>query len=116
MQIDEHAPMVEDASRKRIYWHRELPPLEAEMLGEHVLEAMSSRVPSSLARDGELWNRAYHELMENTQTRMAQRSTGSEVTIRMCSTNQSTAGAMKRPVKRGSTVSSRTRCIADSFP
>ena len=47
--------IVDDTNRKCIYWHRELPPLEAEMIGEHVLEAMSSRVPGSLAHRGELW-------------------------------------------------------------
>ena len=40
------SPLVEVASigdrmSKRIYWHRELPPLNAELLGEHVLEATS---------------------------------------------------------------------------
>jgi hypothetical protein len=42
------------------------------MLGEHVVEATSSRVPSSFAHDDELWDRAYHELMENAETRMKQ--------------------------------------------
>ncbi len=28
----------------RIYWHGDLPPLEAEAMGEHVLEATSHRV------------------------------------------------------------------------
>ncbi len=64
--------IVDDTNRKCIYWHRELPPLEAEMIGEHVLEAMSSRVPGSLVHRGELWDRAYLELMENAQARMKQ--------------------------------------------
>jgi hypothetical protein len=64
--------MVAESNRKRIYWHRELPPLEAEMIGEHVLEATSSRILGSLDRHGDLWDRAYHELMENAHTRMKQ--------------------------------------------
>ena len=65
-------PTIEDAARKCIYWHRELPPLEAELMGEHVLEATSSRVQGSLAHRDELWDRAYRELIENTQSRMNQ--------------------------------------------
>jgi hypothetical protein len=69
---DRHVPTMGNADRKRIYWHRELPPFEAEMMGEHVLEATSDRVQGSLARRDELWDRAYHELIENTQVRMNQ--------------------------------------------
>lgn len=72
MRSDEHRPIVGDANGKWVYWHRELPPLAAEMVGEHVVEATSSRVPSSLAHGGELWDCAYRELMENAETRMKQ--------------------------------------------
>ena len=72
MRADEHAPNAGDSNRKDAYWHRELPPFEAELIGEHVLEAMSSRVPGSLDHHGELWDRAYHELMGNAQTRLKQ--------------------------------------------
>ena len=68
----EHEPDDGDSVGKRVYWHRELPPLESEMVGEHVVEATSSRVPSSFAHGGELWDRAYRELMENAETRMRQ--------------------------------------------
>jgi hypothetical protein len=30
---------------KTIYRHRDLPPLNAEAIGEHVIEATSARVP-----------------------------------------------------------------------
>jgi hypothetical protein len=72
MRSDEHNPIVGNSNGKWVYWHRELPPLEAEMLGEHVVEAMSSRVPSSIAHGGKRWDGAYHELLENAQTRMKQ--------------------------------------------
>ena len=72
MKKEEHRPIVGDANGKRVYWHRELPPLGAEMVGEHVVEATSSRVASAFAHGGELWDRAYRELMENAETRMKQ--------------------------------------------
>jgi hypothetical protein len=46
-----------------IYWHRELPPSEAEPMGEQTVEATSARVPSTLAHRDELWNRCYEDLM-----------------------------------------------------
>jgi hypothetical protein len=69
---DRHVPTTSNSDRKRVYWHRELPPFDAEMIGEHVLEATSSRVQGSLAHRDELWDRAYRELMENTEVRMNQ--------------------------------------------
>ena len=38
-----------ECDRKIVYWHRELPPLDAEPLGEHTVEANSMRVAGSLA-------------------------------------------------------------------
>ncbi len=35
---------------KVVYWHRELPPFEAEALGEHTVEAASARVPDTIPR------------------------------------------------------------------
>ena len=43
------------AADPAIFWHRELPPLAADAIGEHVIEASSSRVSSTLARRDELW-------------------------------------------------------------
>jgi hypothetical protein len=57
---------------KTIYWHRELPPLRAELIGEHVVEAVSSRVPSTLSHRDELWDRCYAELMDAAQARLRQ--------------------------------------------
>ena len=48
-----------------VYWHRELPPLDAEPIGVHTLEATSSRVPGTLGHRDDLWDRCYHELMVN---------------------------------------------------
>jgi hypothetical protein len=57
---------------KIVFWHRELPPLDAELMGEHTMEATSSRVAGTFAHRDELWNRCYEELMANTHARLAQ--------------------------------------------
>ena len=55
-----------------IYWHRQLPPIDAEVMGEHVLEASSARVPGSVAHRDELWDRCYADLMERSRARLKQ--------------------------------------------
>ncbi len=60
---------------KIIYWHRELPPLDAEVMAEHTLEATSSRVPGTISHRDDLWHRCYLELMESAQSRLAQEVT-----------------------------------------
>jgi len=57
---------------KIIYWHRELPPLDAESSGEHTIEATSSRVPGTISHRDELWDRCYRELMDNVTERLRQ--------------------------------------------
>lgn len=59
-------------SGKTIYWHRELPPLDAEAIGEHNVEADSRRVPGTLAHRDELWNQCYADLMAQFRTRLEQ--------------------------------------------
>jgi len=58
--------------QKVVYWHRELPPLDAEVIHEHVIEATSDRVPGSIERYGELWHRCHNALMEHAQSRLEQ--------------------------------------------
>ena len=53
-----------------VYWHRELPPLEAEAIGEHTLEASSDRVPDTIAHREELWNQCRDNLMAHTDERL----------------------------------------------
>lgn len=55
-----------------MYWHRDLPPLKAQALAEHVVEANSSRVAGTLAHRSEIWDRCYQELMAETERRLAQ--------------------------------------------
>jgi hypothetical protein len=57
---------------KNVYWHRELPPLCADLMGEHVIEAVSGRVPSTLSHRDEVWDRCYSELMDAVQVRLTQ--------------------------------------------
>jgi hypothetical protein len=56
----------------RIYWHRELPPSNAQPMGDHVIEATSARVPGTLEHRDEMWDRCYQELMAHTAERLGQ--------------------------------------------
>lgn len=60
---------------RRIFWHRELPPLTAEPVDEHVIEATSERVPGAIVRDGALWNRCHDTLMARVRERLLQELT-----------------------------------------
>ena len=53
-----------------VYWHRELPPPEAEAIGEHTLEASSDRVPDTIAYRTKLWNQCNDNLMVHTNQRL----------------------------------------------
>jgi hypothetical protein len=55
-----------------VFWHRELPPLQAEPIGEHTVEAVSQRVPGTLAHRDEVWDQCYTDLMARTHARLDQ--------------------------------------------
>jgi hypothetical protein len=55
-----------------IYWHRALPPLDADVVAEHTTEATSARVPDTLAQRGKLWDRSYDDLMAQAGIRLEQ--------------------------------------------
>lgn len=55
-----------------IYWHRELPPFDAEAIEEHVVDATSRRVPGTLDHRSELWDECYKDLMAQAHTRLQQ--------------------------------------------
>lgn len=63
---------MDSDNTKRIFWHRELPPSNAEAIGEHTVEAASSRVPGTLAHRDELWEQCYEDLMEQLRLRLTQ--------------------------------------------
>jgi len=58
--------------RKIVYWHRELPPLDAEPLGEHTVEADSMHVAGGFARDSALWDRCSGDLRAQVEHRLEQ--------------------------------------------
>jgi hypothetical protein len=55
-----------------VFWHRQLPPISAELMAEHTIEASSSRILGTLAHRDELWDRCYAELMTNASARIFQ--------------------------------------------
>ena len=59
-------------STKQIYWHRELPPLDAEPAGEYEVEAMSLRIQGTLAHRDEQWSACYDSLMDHARERLHQ--------------------------------------------
>jgi hypothetical protein len=63
------------STRQVIYWHRELPPFDAEAIGEHVIEASSCRLPGTLAHRDELWSQCYEHVMSRARTRLEQEVT-----------------------------------------
>ena len=63
---------IDTSSGKIVYWHRELPPLEAEAVAEHMVEATSSRIPGTLVHQDELWSQCYKDLMARTCTLLEQ--------------------------------------------
>lgn len=63
---------INSAGNKTIYWHRELPPMESEAMGEHVVEATSGRVPNTLVHRDELWECCYEDLMAQARLRIEQ--------------------------------------------
>jgi hypothetical protein len=62
----------EESQPKVVYWHEELPPLESEVLHEHVIEAVSDRVHGGIEKHGELWHQCYATLMEHLRLRLEQ--------------------------------------------
>jgi len=55
-----------------IYWHRELPPLDAEVLDEHVVEAVSDRVAGMIERHGDGWDACHRSLVARVTERLEQ--------------------------------------------
>ena len=53
---------MDNNEAKIVFWHRELPPVQADVVADHTVEANSSRVPGTLAHRDELWTRCYREV------------------------------------------------------
>lgn len=56
----------------RLFWHRDLPPLDADPVDTHVLEAVSDRVAGSIDRHGEGWDACHASLMARAAERLLQ--------------------------------------------
>jgi hypothetical protein len=61
-----------DNKPKIVFWHRELPPLDAELLADHTVEANSGRVLGTIAHHDDLWDQCYRELMTTAERRLVQ--------------------------------------------
>jgi hypothetical protein len=67
-----HMSVTHEPASKIVYWHRELPPIDAELMAEHTMEATSSRVKGRINHRDDLWDRCYQELMANARERLIQ--------------------------------------------
>jgi len=62
--------MDTSAQPKTIYWHRDLPPVDAQAMGEHTVDATSARVPDTIENREHLWNSRQDEVMANLRERL----------------------------------------------
>jgi len=53
-----------------VYWHQHLPPLTAEPVDEHTIEADSFRVPGTMAHRDELWDACERGLTGELERRL----------------------------------------------
>jgi hypothetical protein len=61
-----------EARAQIVFWHRELPPLDAEPIGEHTVEANSPHVHDTLAHRNELWEECRLGLVVDAMRRLNQ--------------------------------------------
>ena len=47
-----------------VFWHRDVPPLDAVVMAEHTVEANSDRGPGTLAHRDNLWDVCSHRLLD----------------------------------------------------
>ena len=66
---------LHEPDTKVIYWHRDLPPLDAEPIAEHTVEANSLRVRGTLDHRNELWEQCFADLMTQLNARLRQEIT-----------------------------------------
>jgi hypothetical protein len=61
-----------ERAERKVFWHRDLPPLDAESMAEHVVEADSLRVAVAFIHGDEMWGACYSDLMTNVEARLVQ--------------------------------------------
>ena len=59
-------------SSKLVFWHRELPPRDAEPIGGHTIEAISDRVPGTFEHRDDIWDECYRQLLDRADRRLRQ--------------------------------------------
>lgn len=57
---------------KKIYWHRDLPPLSEQIEGEHFIDAESDHVAARFADRDAAWWECHASLMRRLETRLLQ--------------------------------------------
>ena len=72
MRPDQDVNDSREPETKVVYWHRDLPPLEAQSVAEHTVEANSLRVRGTLEHRNELWEQCYADLMTQLDDRLRQ--------------------------------------------
>ena len=66
---------MHDNEARIVFWHRDLPPLSADLVAEHTVEANSARVPGTLAHRDALWDQCYRDLMASAENRLVREVT-----------------------------------------
>lgn len=61
-----------EATTQVVYWHRQLPPRDADPIGSHTIEVTSDRIPGMLTRRDVAWDRCYRQLMDRIDWRIGQ--------------------------------------------
>lgn len=64
--------MTASATPTTVFWHRELPPPNAEPVEVHTVTAVSRRVPGTIADRDLLWTSCYDSLLAEADARMHQ--------------------------------------------
>ena len=108
---------METTDRQIVFWHRQLPPVSAEVMGEHGLEVTSVHVPGTIARRDDLWDGCYADLMARATAGSRRRFRISAATMLMFWMNPSTAVMTTQRERRGCADASlkclsRTMCAA----
>jgi hypothetical protein len=70
--IEPVRPALEATRPKIVYWHRDLPPIDAQPIGEYTVEATSEHIPGTIARRDALWDECQRGLTTEVELRLAQ--------------------------------------------
>ena len=71
--VGEEGHVTQPVESARRVWHRQLPPITAECVAEHTVEADSERVAGAFVHGDEAWSRCYSGLVTATAARLNQK-------------------------------------------